>query len=84
MTQCIVFNIVHRNDEWHVLRGGTAESQGRFKSKSDAIERGRDLAMSEEVATLRITKTDGSIQSESTFGKDPSEIEGVAPVSGFH
>lgn len=82
MTQCVVFSIVHRNDEWHVLRGHATEPLGRFKSKADAIERGRDLAMREEMATLRVTLSDGSVQSESTFGKDASEIEGVVPQGG--
>ena len=80
MTPCIVFNIVHRNDEWDVLRGGMSEPVGRFKSKADAVDRGRELAMREEMAVLRITLTDGSIQSEFTFGHNPSEMEGVAPV----
>lgn len=78
MTQCIVYNIVHRNDEWHVLKDGAAETQGRFKSKPDAIERGKMLAMGEEVGRLRITLTDGSIQSEMSFGSDPIDLEGVA------
>lgn len=78
-----MYSIVHRNDEWHILRGGASESEGRFKSKSDAIDRGRELAMREEMATLRIAKTDGSILSETTFGKDPSSIEGKIPVGGF-
>ena len=82
MSQCIVINVVHRKDEWHVLRGHAAESEGRFKSKSDAVERGRDLAMREDSASLRIGLTDGSIQSEITFGKDPSELEGSASGVG--
>lgn len=82
MSQCIVFNVVHRNDEWHVLRGHASDPEGRFKSKSDAIERGRDLAMREESASLRIALTDGSIQSETAFGKDPSELEGKASKAG--
>lgn len=80
MTTRTVFNIVHRNDEWDVLRDGMSEPVGRFKSKTDAVERGRDLAMREEVAILRVALSDGSIQSESTFGRNPSEMEGQAPV----
>lgn len=83
MTPCIVFNIVHRNDEWDVLRGGMSEPVGRFQSKADAVERGRELAMREEMAVLRVALTDGSIQSEFTFGQNPSEMEGVAPAAGF-
>lgn len=84
MSPGIVFNIVHRNDEWHVLRGHASEAEGRFKDKSDAIERGRNLAMREESASLRITLTDGSIQSELTFGNNPSQLEGRVSGGGFH
>lgn len=82
MSQSIVFYVVHRNDEWHVLRGRAPKTEGRFKSKSDAIERGRDLAMREEAASLRIALTDGSIQSETAFGKDPARLEGAASGAG--
>jgi hypothetical protein len=76
MSSRVVFNVVHRNDEWHVIKGGPNSCEGRFKSKLDAIDRARDLAMREEVAEMRIVKMDGSIQSEQTFGKDPHEVEG--------
>lgn len=80
MTSRVVFSIVHRNDEWDVLRDGMSEPVGRFRSKTDAVERGRDLAMREEMAVLRVALSDGSIQSECAFGRDPSEMEGLAPV----
>jgi hypothetical protein len=83
MSQSVVFNVVQRNDEWHVLRGQASRTEGRYKSKSDAIERGRELAMREESASLRITLTNGSIQSETAYGKDPSELEGAAAGAGF-
>ena len=76
MTHRVVYSVVHRNDEWHVLKDNDLESQGRFGSKSDAVEFGRDLAMREEQGQLRVAAMDGSVQSESTFGKDPDQIEG--------
>jgi hypothetical protein len=83
MTPCIVFHIVHRNDEWDVFRGGMSEPVGRFKHKADAVQRGRDLALREEMAVLRVALTDGSIQSEFAYGRDPSEMEGVSSAGGF-
>jgi hypothetical protein len=80
MTQCIVFNIMHRNNEWDVLRDGISEPVGRFKSKMDAVERGRALAMQEEAAILRVALSDGSILSETAFGRNPSEMEGLTSV----
>lgn len=71
----IIYKVVPRNDEWHVVKG-LNECEGRFKSKLDAVEFARFLAMRESVAELRVAKLDGSIQSEYTFGKDPHEVEG--------
>ena len=76
MTSRIVYNVVHRNDEWHVVKGPENACKGRFKSKVDAVDFGRNLAMHENVGELRIGKLDGSIQSEFTFGKDPQQVEG--------
>lgn len=71
----IIYKVVPRNDEWHVVKGRN-ECEGRFKSKPDAVEFARFLAMRESVAELRVAKLDGSIQSESLFGKDPVDMEG--------
>lgn len=79
MSPCITYSIVHRKDEWHVLKEGTREPQGRFKSKPDAVDKGRTLAMGEDVSRLRIDMADGSIQSETTFAKDMGAWDG-APV----
>ncbi|MDB5106032.1 MAG: hypothetical protein JWP91_3721 [Fibrobacteres bacterium] len=76
MTSRIIYNVVHRNDEWHVVRWPDKACEGRFKSKPDAVDFGRFLAMREDVSELRIRKLDGSIQSEFTFGKDPHQVEG--------
>jgi hypothetical protein len=76
MTHHVLYNVVHRHDEWQVL-GEDGIAQGRYKSKADAVERGRDLAMHEEVGHLRIAKLDGSVQSEFTFGRDPCALEGA-------
>lgn len=72
----IVYNVVHRNDEWTVVKSPEKIVEGRFKNKADAIELGRFLAMREEVGELHICQVDGSIQSQFTFGKDPHNIEG--------
>lgn len=77
MTKHVLYSVVHRNDEWHVM-GEDGEPKGHFQSKSDAVERGRDLAMQEEVGHLRIAKLDGSVQSEFTFAHDPAAVEGGA------
>lgn len=64
-----------RNDEWHVVKGRN-ECEGRFKRKPEAVEFARFLAMRESLAELRVVKLDGSVQSESTYGRNPYEVEG--------
>jgi hypothetical protein len=76
MASKTLFNVVHRKEEWHVLKDGSKSSEGHFQHKADAVDRGRELAMREEVGQLRVSNLDGSVQSEMTFGKDPSQIEG--------
>lgn len=76
MTSRIIYKVVPRNDEWHVMKGPGNETEGRFKNKADAVEFGRFLAMREPVAELRVAKLDGSVQAEYTFGKNPQEVEG--------
>jgi hypothetical protein len=75
MTHHVLYSVIHRNDEWHVMKED-GQPKGHFKSKSDAVDRGRELAMREEVGQLRIAKLDGSVQSEFTFGRDPRDVEG--------
>ena len=72
----IVYNVVHGNDEWRVVKTPEKVVEGRFKNKTDAIELGRFLAMREEVGELHVRQVDGSIQCQFTFGKDPHKVEG--------
>ena len=72
----IIYNVVHKNDEWRVMKAQNDVCEGRFRQKQDAVDWGRFLAMREEVGELRILKLDGSIQSEFLFGKNPLEVEG--------
>lgn len=76
MENRIIYKVVPRNDEWHVVKGPGNECEGRYKSKPDAVEFGRFLAMRESVADLRVLKLDGSVQAEYTFGHNPQEVEG--------
>jgi hypothetical protein len=55
---------------------GRNECEGRFKLKPEAVRFARFLAMRESLAELRVAKLDGSVQSESIFGRDPQEVEG--------
>lgn len=76
MRQRIHYHVVHRSGEWHVVKWPGNIREGRFRDKADAVDLGRYLAMRESAADLRISKLDGSVQSEITFGKNPQEIEG--------
>ena len=75
-THCTLISIVHRGDEWHVIKDGASAAECRFKSKADAVEKGRELAMREDTAQLRIATVTGAVQSEVTYGNDPWSVEG--------
>lgn len=70
------FDVSHRPDgNWQVKRQGAERASAVFERKSDAIERGRELARSEQ-GQLVIRGRDGRIQDERTYGKDPYPPEG--------
>jgi hypothetical protein len=77
MQSTVVYNVVQRNEQWHVLKDGADEPLGRYQDKADAVDRARDLAQREESAILRITAVGGSIQSELAYGSDPMAMEGT-------
>ncbi len=70
------FDVSHRPDgTWQVKRQGANRASAIFERKSDAVERGRELARSEQ-GQLVIRGADGRIQTEYTYGKDPYPPKG--------
>jgi uncharacterized protein YdaT len=72
-----VYHVTHNGDKgWKVKREGAARASDYFDNKSDAVERGRELAQSGDKGQIIIHKKDGSFQTEHTYKNDPYPPKG--------
>jgi hypothetical protein len=62
--------------DWKVKRDGASRADSIHPNKSDAVERGKDLANSGGPGQLVIHGRDGKIQTEYTYKKDPYPPKG--------
>jgi hypothetical protein len=65
-----VYDVSPRESGWGVERRGASRASGRFDTKEQAVQRGRELAKGQK-GRLVIRKQDGTIQEERTYRKDP-------------
>ncbi len=65
-----VYDVSPGENGWGVKARGAQRASGRFGTKEEAVERGRELAKSQD-GRLVIRKQDGTIQEERTYRKDP-------------
>jgi hypothetical protein len=70
-----VYNVSPGKDGWGVERRGAQRASGRFDTKQEAVQRGRELADARG-GRLVIRKQDGTIQEERTYRKDPYPPQG--------
>lgn len=49
---------------------------GKFNTKKDAVQRGKELAKKAPLGQIKIHGQDGKIQAEYTYRKDPHPPEG--------
>lgn len=61
----------HPEGGWQVRREGGERASSRHETQSDAIERGRELAIQEKVE-LVIHRQDGTIRDSDSYGNDPT------------
>ena len=64
------------NGNWEVKKGGASKASVVFENKTDAVDRGRELAKGSPLGQLVIRKQDGTIQTEHTYRKDPFPPKG--------
>jgi hypothetical protein len=70
-----VYDLSPGKDGWGVERRGAQRASGRFDTKQEAVQRGRELADARG-GRLVIRKQDGTIQEERTYRKDPYPPQG--------
>lgn len=55
---------------WDVKRGGAGRTSGHFKTKQEAVDRGREISRNQGTE-LRIHNRDGRIARSDSHGHDP-------------
>ena len=76
MSKREVIHVVPSKKGWSVKKEGSSRSIKNFERKEDAVDFGREKAKSVDLGQLKIHKSDGKIQTEHTYGKDPYPPKG--------
>ncbi len=64
------------NGDWKVKAEGNTRASGLHDTKVDALEQAKILAKSHTLGQVVVHGTDGKIQTEYTYGKDPYPPKG--------
>ena len=56
---------------WGVKKENAQRVSGKYDTKNEAIQRGKELAKNAPLGQIKIHGQDGKIQTEHTYGKDP-------------
>jgi len=65
------YDVSPGDEGWGVKARGASRASGRFDTKAEAVQRGRELAKDQQ-GRLVIRKQDGTVQEERTYTKkDP-------------
>ena len=62
-------HVVPNNGAWSVRRSGASRASGTFPTQQEAVERGRELAKTQNTE-LYVHGRDGRIRERSSYGKD--------------
>ncbi len=65
-----VFTVRPNGEQWLLCESGDEKSQA-FASRDEAVEAGKTLAQGNGPALLKVLDTDGTVQSEANYERDP-------------
>lgn len=71
-----VIHVTPKGDQWSVKKEGADRALRNFDTKKEAVDHGRQAAKNASLGQLKIHGSDGKIQTEHTYGKDPRDIPG--------
>ena len=71
-----IYHVTPDGGDWKVKERGAERAVKILEDKSDAIRLAKDLAQSAGLGQVIIHKSDGTIQTEHTYGKDPEKYPG--------
>jgi uncharacterized protein YdaT len=71
------YHVTQRPDgQWQAKGEGASRASAVTRTKAEAVDRARDLAKAQPLGQVIIHKSDGTIQSERTYGNDPYPPKG--------
>jgi hypothetical protein len=77
MSKRRVYNVNPTNNgDWEVKEKGADRSVKVYEDKSAAIDRAKELAKIPALGQVVVRKADGKIQTEYTYGADPTNRKG--------
>ncbi len=77
MPRRTTYHVTRRPDgQWQTKLVGASRASAVTKTKAEAVERARALARSKPLGQVVIHTSDGRIQTEHTYGKDPYPPKG--------
>ena len=71
-----IYHVTPAGEDWRVKRTDTRRAASLHKSKSEAISRAKQLARNAALGQVMVHRSDGAIQSEYTYGRDPRRSPG--------
>jgi hypothetical protein len=71
-----VYHVVPCGRRWSVRRVGARRAARTFSRKTAAVAYARTLATRGALGQVRVHRSDGEIQTEYTYGKDPRRTRG--------
>jgi hypothetical protein len=76
MSKRRVFHVVGSKRSWDVKPEGTGYSVSHHDSKDAALQTAKAFAKGSGLGQVKVHGTDGKIQTEYTYGKDPKRTKG--------
>lgn len=71
-----IYHVTPDEGDWKVKESGAERAVKILEDKSDAVQLAKDLAKSAGLGQVIIHKSDGTIQTEHTYGQDPEKYPG--------
>ena len=71
-----IYHVTPSGDVWRVKRAGATRAASVHENKSMAVARAKALAKSASLGQVKVHRRNGEIQTEYTYGDDPSRTRG--------
>ena len=69
-----VYNVVPNTsgDKWLVSQENSDSNSEDFRTKTEAVDTAKERARKQEPSQVKVHKSDGNMEYESTYGDDPA------------